>query len=406
MIGIRAAAAFSLCLSLVAGSAAQSPVPASRLAHLKHGINIGRFLDGTVDNPGISQCISNHGADCTYTVASIKALGVDHVRILLEPGQMLDLAKPGLVAGTSLQALDALIGDFVNQQVAVILALSLDEPRFKNELGKDPQFFESLKAFWTQLAGHYAQPYSPELLFFEVLNEPGLDEPDLTFEQWSGPKPPPEGGIQAALIQAIRTGAIRNTILAAGAEKSDINGLLALSPLNDSSVVYLFHYYEPYSFTHQGETWDTSSYAYYLSGVQYPYAAGPAEKAARSVADLKNKMYAWHDMETATKDRINIDIEIVSEWATQNKVTVICDEFGVEKQHQDPKGFAPSHLVGAAADDRAEWVGDVRQLLEQRGIGWTFWDYSSPSFGLVPDSDAPGQSVGAALKFTVPLSQK
>jgi endoglucanase len=287
--------------------------------------------------------------------------------------------------------------------------MSLDS---KNKLGKDPQFLESLKSFWTQIASHCAQRYSPELLFFEVLNEPGLDEPDLTFEQWSGAKAPPEGGILVALIQAIRAGAGQNTILAAGAEKSDINGLLAisppltLSPRNDGNIIYVFHYYEPFSFTHQGETWDTGSYAYYLSGVRYPYAAGAAEKAAGNVGDLKNKMYAWHSMETATKDWIKTDVEIVSEWAARNKVSVICDEFGVERLHEDAKSFAPSHLVGAAADDRAAWVGDVRQLLEGHGIGWAFWDYSSPSFGLLPDGDAPGQSVGGALKLTVSLTSQ
>ncbi|MGB7131031.1 MAG: cellulase family glycosylhydrolase [Candidatus Sulfotelmatobacter sp.] len=400
------AAAAALCLIIAAETMAQTSPPTSRLAHLKHGINIGRFLDGTVDNPGISQCANNHDAkSCTYTLAGIKALGVDHVRILLEPGGMLDLGTPGAIDGPSLRVLDSLIGGFVNQHVAVILALSLDEPRFNNKLGKDPQFLESLKTFWTAIASHYARRYSPELLFFEVLNEPGLNEPDLTFEQWSGTGAA-GGGIQAALIQAIRAGASQNTILATGAENSDINGLLALSPPafsfgNDANIVYTFHYYEPFSFTHQGETWNTGSYAYYLSGVRYPYAAEPAAKAAGNVADLKNKMYAWHSMETATKDWIKTDVEIVSEWAARNKVSVICDEFGVERQHEDAKAFAPSHLVGAAAEDRARWVGDVRQLMEQHGIGWTFWDYSSASFGLVPDGDASGKSVGAALKLTV-----
>ncbi len=418
-MAIRLAVALVLCLAagliLAPESIAQNSILSSRLSsrlgHLKHGINIGRFLDGTVDNPGISQCVTNHDTkSCTYAVTTINALGVDHVRILFEPGQMLDLTRPGLVEGTSLRALDSLVSQFVNQQVAVILALSLDEPRFNNKLGKDPQFLESLKTFWTAIASHYARLYSPELLFFEVLNEPGLNEPDLTFEQWSGTGAA-GGGIQAALIRAIRAGASQKTILATGAENSDINGLLALSPPvlssgNDANIVYIFHYYEPFSFTHQGETWNAGNYAYYLSGVRYPYAAGPAAKAAENVADLKNRMYAWHSMETATQDWIKTDIEIVSEWAARNKVSVICDEFGVERQHQDPNGFAPSHLVGAAADDRARWVGDVRQLLEQHGIGWTFWDYSSPSFGLVPDGDAPGNSVGAALKLTVAPDRK
>jgi endoglucanase len=393
-------------LSLLnSGSAAQTAsVPASHLDHLKRGINIGRFLDGNLDNPGISTCSNKDDPrSCTYKIDTIKALGIDHVRILVEPGQMFDSSpQVGLSEQSpSLTALDQLVKQLAAQQIGIILALSLDESQFHDKLGKDAQFLEELEQFWFKFAHHYSASTNPDYLFFEVVNEPGLDEPALTIEQWSGPKPPPDGGIQAALVHSIRRGASQNTILAPGGEKSDINGLLALQPFADvDDVIFVLHYYEPYSFTHQGETWDPGFYPFYLSGVRYPYAAEPAEQAAKNVPGLANRLNAWRDMETATRDRIATDFEIVAEWAQQQRVIVICDEFGVQRRHVDPE--KPNHIVGAAVDDRAKWVQDAKQLLEDHGIKWTFWDYSSLTFGLVPDSTAPGEGVAAALGLRVP----
>jgi endoglucanase len=306
---------------------------------------------------------------------------------------MFDFDKQGLIAGKSLDALDEVVRSAVSQQIAIILALSLDENRFSNKLKNDPEFPKELEVFWQALAAHYAtSQYSPNLVLFEVLNEPGLDEPALTFEDWSR--------IQPGLVRAIRNGASQNTILAAGAEKSDINGLLALQTLkNVDNVIYVLRYYEPFSFTHQGEDWDKDHYAYHLAGVRYPYSSEPAEKAAKDVPGLANKLNAWHDMETATKDRIKIDFEIVDEWAQNEKVTVICDEFGVLKRGSDPK-----HPMGADPGDSAEWVRDVRGLLEQHKIRWAFWDYSSESFGLLDKTGQFDKGVITALGLKVPTT--
>lgn len=382
--------AYFLSLLVALQSAAQSGgVPASHLAHLNRGINIGRFEDGNLDNPGLSGCAANADSSlkCDYSIDRVAGLKVDHVRVLISPAKMFNPGVPTILDehSAALANLDRLVQQILNKKMGLILALSLSEDQFKNRLGSDPQFLEQLKTFWRELARHYSDSAYSEFVFFEILNEPGLDEP-LTIEQWSGAKSPPGGGILAGLAHAIRAGAPDSTILAPGGEKSDLNGLLALTPLPDiDNVVYVIHYYEPFAFTHQGANWVGSNFAAQVTGVPYPYAADSAERAANQVKGLVDKMNAWHDMETATRDRFNTDFEIAAEWARQNgNVPVICDEFGVYNKFSSPH-------------DRVAWVKDVRTLLEKKNIRWTFWDYSSPSFGLVDNNGQADKDVVQAL---------
>ena len=61
------------------------------------------------------------------------------------------------------------------------------------------------------------------------------------------------------------------TLILSGACGSMIAGLEALDPIQDANVVYTFHFYEPYVFSHQGAPWMTSEPMYrYLNAVPWP----------------------------------------------------------------------------------------------------------------------------------------
>ena len=62
-------------------------------------------------------------------------------------------------------------------------------------------------------------------------------------------------GVQARLARAIREGAPNHTIIAAGANWSSSNELLALEPLHDSNIIYNFHFYDPHWPTVRTWTW-------------------------------------------------------------------------------------------------------------------------------------------------------
>lgn len=75
----------------------------------------------------------------------------------------------------------------------------------------------------------------------------------------------------------------------------------------------------------------------------------------------------WLDHSDA--HRIRLLIDEAAEWAADNHVPLLCNEFGVYREYADPVS-------------RAAWIHDVRTALEADSIGWAMWDFHG-SFGVV-----------------------
>src|SRR5437868_2469280 len=71
------------------------------------------------------------------------------------------------------------------------------------------------------------------------------------------------------VAQQIRSVAPNHTIIACGARWSGLEDLLPLQPLALANIIYTFHDYEPFAFTHQGATW-TDPTVQPLRNVPYP----------------------------------------------------------------------------------------------------------------------------------------
>ena len=71
---------------------ALSSVPASRLAHLRHGINLSEWFAQVYDPKGYTK---EHFAswDTATDIALIKSAGFDHVRLSVNPQPMMDAAQ-------------------------------------------------------------------------------------------------------------------------------------------------------------------------------------------------------------------------------------------------------------------------------------------------------------------------
>src|SRR5438067_5547468 len=78
----------------LAQPAAQSPstVPPSRLAHLRHGINLSEWFAQVYDPRGYTK---EHFETWTTStdIALIKSAGFDHVRLSVNPQPMMDAAR-------------------------------------------------------------------------------------------------------------------------------------------------------------------------------------------------------------------------------------------------------------------------------------------------------------------------
>jgi len=181
-------------------------------------------------------------------------------------------------------------------------------------------------------------------------------------------------GGEAKLTAAIRQGAPAHTILAAGARWDDDDDMIFLEPLRDPNVIYVFHFYEPHIFTHQGATWG-AYYWHWLKGLHYPSSPENAAQIAATVPEAIDRLYVIrYGKDHWDASRIEAEINQAAEWASHNGVQLVCNEFGVFR------------YGGADPQDRAAWITDVRTSLERHNIGWAMWDYSG-GFGVVSKKD-------------------
>jgi endoglucanase len=334
-----------------------SSAPESRLAHLHHGINLSEWFAQVWDPKGYTK---EHFQSWTTSadIALIRSAGFDHVRLSVNPEPMMEAANRQNGTTEYFGYLDAALKMILDVGLAVEIDMH-PESDFKARL-KDDEFVERFADFWRMVAEHYAS-WDSERVFFEILNEPEMRDP----YRWYG--------VEAKLAAAIRQGAPAHTILATGAKWDDDDDLIFLEPLRDPNVIYVFHFYEPHLFTHQGATWG-AYYWHWVKGLHYPSSPENAAQVAGAVPEAVHRLdVIRYGQDHWATSRVQAEISQAADWAKKNGVPLICNEFGVYRKFADPQ-------------DRAMWIKDVRTALERHNIGWAMWDYSG-SFGVVTKKD-------------------
>lgn len=222
----------------------------------------------------------------------------------------------------------------------------------------------------------------------EVINEPRLKCKGEEQTRWEQ--------ILGHLAGRARKAAPDLTLIVTGACVSSPDGLLALNPkaLGDGNLIYTFHFYEPFSFTHQGAAfipWPDK----YLDEVPWPASARPIDQPLEK---LRTRMEKVTNLDTfahskaALGARINLErfyasganqtviatrFASVANWAKQHSISpsrIFIGEFGVLRKN----GEAP----GALCEDRVRWLTDVRSTAEGFGFSWAYFSYDGP-FALI-----------------------
>jgi aryl-phospho-beta-D-glucosidase BglC (GH1 family) len=226
---------------------------------------------------------------------------------------------------------------------------------------------------WQILAKHFSDR-DPDRFFFEVINEPRVEHSS----KWIR--------IEIEVIKTIRQIDSRHTILASGANWDGLEELLARDALPDPNIIYTFHFYEPFPFTHQGATWGASELAFY-KGIPYPATPELLAQKIKSIQDdtARYRLYLY-SAGGWNRAGIRQRLAFAADWGRERHVPVICNEFGAYRDT-------------TPADSRARYLEDVRSGLEKNGIGWAMWDWSG-NFGLVSRKDGevmPDAAIARAL---------
>lgn len=279
------------------------------------------------------------------TFRDLKLLGVDGVRLPINFAALTGPAPDYRIDARVFPLLDQALDWAAAQNIAVVLDNHSDplDPRIKPDLGR------FLEAVWTQMAAHFQD--RPSTVLFEIQNEPH----DLG-QAWAP--------LQQRAINAIRAVDRTHTIVVGGDNWNSIEGMRALPRYADTNLVYTFHFYDPFVFTHQGADWTDLKE---LSGVAFPPdGAQPRFNGTGKSAWVNKAVSDYYASDAVGKLRSSLDE--VAAFAKDRGVPVWCGEYGVYNLRADP-----AH--------RVNWYRTVRGLLEERNIPWTMWDYKD-SFGL------------------------
>jgi len=178
---------------------------------------------------------------------------------------------------------------------------------------------------WAQLGRRY-KDRSPKLIF-ELLNEP---HGNLNGEPWNL--------LMAKALTAVRASNPARAVLVGPTEWNSIADLDKLTLPPDRNLIVSIHNYDPFPFTHQGVT---------TFAKPFPVGATCCDPGQRkAVVDV---------LDRAVK------------WSIAKGYPLHLGEFGSYR----------------AADiaSRENYTRFVRDELEKRGIGWTYWEFAS-SFGM------------------------
>jgi endoglucanase len=200
------------------------------------------------------------------------------------------------------------------------------------------------------MARHYKD--RSDYILYEVLNEPhGIEA-----ARWAA--------IQEKVVKAIREIDSRHSIIVGGIEYNSINALFGLPVYDYDNIIYTFHFYDPYLFTHQGETWGNPPNLRTLKGLPFPANAHALPKIPR---DLRG---TWIEQSIKNSYRQDATVQALAKQLDKaarfsrerGDLALFCGEFGV---------FIPNSLP----EDRVRWYQTTTQLLVERGIARTSWDY-------------------------------
>lgn len=282
----------------------------------------------------------------------VKSLGADVIRLPINLHSMTGGAPDYILDPLFLRLLD----QAVNWAEQHKLYLILDNHSFDPVANTDPEIGNILVPVWTQLARHYKD--RSEYVLYEVLNEPhGIDA-----NLWAG--------IQGNVIKAIREIDHTHSIVAGGAGFNSIDELDNLPTYDYDNIIYAFHFYDPYLFTHQGETWGSPPNLKTLAGLPFPADAHdlpliPDDLKRTWVEDSVRYSYKRDASVAALANKLDKAVQFSRE---RGNLPLLCGEFGV-------------YIPNSFNEDRVRWYQLVTTLLDDRNIARTSWDYFN-GFGI------------------------
>lgn len=261
------------------------------------------------------------------------------------------------------------------------LSLTIDyhayDGTYSRVASKDPKFRAALSSLWRVVAEHFVAEKRPDL-FFELTNEPGLSLADGEYIDQA------DWNILAQnMIDSIRKVDKTRPIIFGDTKWYSLDELVKNKPLKDKYVIYSFHMYDPFVFSHQGASWTNMGS---MKNIPFPYSPERWSTEFRDfgITDgtpqwVKDQILNYY--KEGNKQHIKNRLAKVKNWAFDNNVPLICNEWGA----------LPNT---AKIEDLNAYFKTMGEIFREMDIAWQVW------FGIM-DSDQrllPGMAEALDLK--------
>ena len=338
-----------LVLFLGAQFAVAQTVAQKRAARMKVGMNLS-YLDnywlGTKEKKFADFVKPEEAAKREKMFADIARAGFKTVRIPIDFGAWANYEKPYRWTNEAhLKIADAFVEWALKNDLNAIV--DLHHVEFDGSI-KDAATTERVVWLWSQIAERYKNT-DPERVFFELRNEPH----DIKAEDWRA---------QAeAIIKTVRPIASNHTLIVGFHDWNSSTALLESKPFADANIIYTFHYYNPFLFTHQGATWSSEGLKQ-IKSIPFPFDEKRPIKTPDSVKGKWEEGLIKNYAADSSAEKIFAELRAVKDWSVKNDVPIFLGEFGSFNKY-------------TTLEDRCRHAGAVYAALGKLNIPNAWWEW-------------------------------
>lgn len=323
------------------------------------GINIGGWLSQYKE-------FSKKHFDTFIVEEDIKIIaeaGFDHIRVPFDYPIIEKDDNPGQYLEAGLKYIDDCLTWCRKYHLGLILDMH-HAPGYRfqdlgsNTLFEDKKQQERFIGIWQFLTQRYKN--EREHIAFEILNE--IVEPDST--RWNK--------LMLECLKAIREVDETRWVYIGGNNYNSPDELKNLAEIDDDYIVYNFHFYNPFFFTHQKAHWSDSAKAFNRS-VVYPGQYEGIEAFVKENKDFEFMM-AVNNLKL-NKELLRKDLQTAVAFKEEKRCPLYCGEFGA--------------ISLADLDSRIRWHKDYVELLAEYGIGGAVWSYKEMDFEIYDNDKKP-----------------
>ena len=163
-----------------------------------------------------------------------------------------------------------------------------------------------------------------------------------------------------AIIAAIRKTDSWHTLIVGFHDWNSRQALIDSKPFDDDNIIYTFHYYDPFVFTHQGATWTAIGMA---DTHPVPFPGKTADiKLANSAKGTWVASQINNYGNDSLAEKMFADLKGAKDWSVRNSVPIFLGEFG-------------SYGKYPTMQDRCRHAAVVYSALGRLKIPNTWWEW-------------------------------